>query len=93
MQLWDSLNTFLPCHCNRYCTEGMFRASNRAEVCPAGSPREAAHLPGAPFHSFMRADAQPLPPGQAVRMRFQLLPTAYRFAKVSGMSSEFSCMW
>ena len=67
---------------NRYCTEGMFRASNRAEVDPAGSPREAAHLPGAPFHSFTRADAQPLPHGQAVRVRFQLLPTAYRFAKV-----------
>ena len=66
----------------RYVTEGMFRASHRAECDPAGSPREGAHLPGAPFHSFAAAAAQPLRSGEAARLRFQLLPTAYRFAKV-----------
>jgi hypothetical protein len=39
-------------------------------------------MEGAPFHSFLKADAQPLPAGEAARVRFQLMPTAYRFAKV-----------
>jgi hypothetical protein len=60
----------------------MFRASHRAECAPEGTLRAAGHLPGAPFHSFTAAAAEPLPPGQPGRLRFQLLPTAYRFAKV-----------
>ncbi|CAL8463886.1 g3421 [Coccomyxa elongata] len=65
----------------RYVTEGMFRASHRAECSAEGTPREGAHIEGAPFHSFLEAAAQPLTPGKAARMRFQLMPTAYRFAK------------
>ena len=60
----------------------MFRASHRAECDPAGSARAAATLPDAPFHSFTAAAAQPLKSGEAARLRFQLLPTAYCFAKV-----------
>lgn len=60
----------------------MFRASHRAECSAEGTPREAAHMKGAPFHSFLEAAAQPLTPGEAARIRFQLMPTAYRFAKV-----------
>ena len=66
----------------RYVTEGTFRASHRAECSAEGTPREAAHIEGAPFHSFLAAAAQPLPAGEAARVRFQLMPTAYRFAKV-----------
>lgn len=70
----------------RYVTEGMFRASHRAEADPSKGPRAAATLPGAPFHSFEAHSAQPLVPGEAARLRFQMLPTAYRFAKVSNQS-------
>ena len=37
---------------------------------------------GAPFHDFKKTSARPLPAGQAVPVRFQLMPTAYTFAKV-----------
>eukprot|EP00208_Stichococcus_sp_RCC1054_P002346 CAMPEP_0206139850 /NCGR_PEP_ID=MMETSP1473-20131121/7550_1 /ASSEMBLY_ACC=CAM_ASM_001109 /TAXON_ID=1461547 /ORGANISM="Stichococcus sp, Strain RCC1054" /LENGTH=865 /DNA_ID=CAMNT_0053533773 /DNA_START=333 /DNA_END=2930 /DNA_ORIENTATION=- len=65
----------------KYVTEGQFRASHRKELPepPAGDPRAAAHLPGMPFHSFSSKDRQPLEPGVPVRVRFQLLPTAYAF--------------
>lgn len=72
----------------RYVTEGMFRASHRAEATPEGTPREAAHLPGTPFHAFTAAAAEPLPAGRAAQLRFPLLPTAYRFAKVIGNSTS-----
>lgn len=73
----------------RYVTEGMFRASHRAECSAEGTPRQAAHLEGAPFHSFRAADAQPLQPGTASRISFLLMPTAYRFAKVIQTSNDF----
>lgn len=60
----------------------MFRASHRAESSAEGTPREAAHIEGAPFHSFLKKDAQPLTHREAARVRFLLMPTAYRFAKV-----------
>lgn len=31
------------------------------------------------FHSYLKADAQPLEPRVPARVRFQLLPTAYAF--------------
>ena len=37
---------------------------------------------GAPFHDFRKVSAQPVPPGEPVRVRFELMPTAYTFAKV-----------
>ena len=40
-------------------------------------------LAGAPFHDFKRTSAQPIPSGQAVQVSFQLMPTAYTFAKVN----------
>jgi hypothetical protein len=70
------------CWPGRYVTEGVFRASHRAEADPSNDPRAAAHLPGTPFHSFTAAAAQPLAPGEAGLLRFQMMPTAYRFAKV-----------
>ena len=39
-------------------------------------------LAGAPFHDFKKTSAEPIPSGQAVQVRFQLMPTAYTFAKV-----------
>ena len=62
----------------------MFRASHRKEYGspPQGHPRARASLPGEPFHSFTQADAQHMPQAAAVLCRFQMLPTAYTFAKV-----------
>lgn len=58
------------------------RVSNRAEAATEDDARGASSLPGAPFHSFARADARPLRPGLPERVRFELLPTAYSFAPV-----------
>ncbi|KAL3161955.1 hypothetical protein ABBQ38_009037 [Trebouxia sp. C0009 RCD-2024] len=67
----------------RYVTEGMFRASHRKEYSspPQGHPRARATMPGEPFHSYTRADAEAIPQGAAVLCRFQMLPTAYTFAQ------------
>eukprot|EP00884_Botryococcus_braunii_P020655 jgi/Botrbrau1/7273/Bobra.0318s0011.1 len=67
---------------SRYVTEGCFRASMRACLPepPKGDVRAAAHLAGEPFHTYTRADAQPLQPGVPSLCEFQLLPTAYTFA-------------
>lgn len=69
----------------RYVTEGMFRASHRKEYSspPQGHPRARATMPGEPFHSYTRADAEAIPQGAAVLCRFQMLPTAYTFAQVT----------
>ncbi len=57
-----------------YVTEGVFRALHRAEgALPANIPETG------PPHSFSRADAQHLSPGEAARVRFELLPTSYLF--------------
>ncbi|MFI5720562.1 CocE/NonD family hydrolase [Nocardia sp. NPDC051750] len=55
-------------------TEGRLTASLRAES-------EAPYtLPaGVPYHRSFREDAQPLTPGEAVRMRFDILPLSYVF--------------
>jgi putative CocE/NonD family hydrolase len=62
----------------RYVTEGMLRALHRKEQDPPPAYRAAW-----PWRSYARADAAPLVPGEAVAMRFALLPTAWRFCKGS----------
>jgi putative CocE/NonD family hydrolase len=58
----------------RYVTEGMLRALHRKEApCPTH------HRTAWPFHSFARADAAPLVPGEPALLRFALLPTSWRF--------------
>lgn len=59
----------------RYVTEGMLRALHRKE-----SPPPSHHRGVAPWHSFTRADAAPLAPGEVALLRFALLPTSWRFA-------------
>lgn len=68
----------------RYVTEATFRASHRKEYeqAPEGDPRSKAALPGEPFHTFSRQDAADIPQGHPVLCRFQMMPTAYCFAKV-----------
>jgi putative CocE/NonD family hydrolase len=57
-----------------YVTEGQLRALHR-HVSPLDPPY--AHV--VPYHSFTRADGRPLVPGEAVELRFDLLPTSYLF--------------
>ncbi|MDI9975977.1 CocE/NonD family hydrolase [Rhodococcus sp. IEGM 1307] len=55
-------------------TEGRLTASLRAETeAPYELPAEV------PFHRSYREDAQPLTPGEATRMRFDILPMSYVF--------------
>jgi putative CocE/NonD family hydrolase len=57
-------------------TEGQLRALHRKvsdAVPPYWQPR--------PFHSFLRADGQPLTPGEPAEISFALLPTSYLVRK------------
>jgi putative CocE/NonD family hydrolase len=57
----------------RYITEGVLRALHRAEApCPRFEQRAW------PYHPFSRAAAAPLTKGKVERLRFALLPTAWR---------------
>ena len=55
---------------SRYVTEGGLRLIHRKAVPNPDFPGEE------PYHSFARADAEPMPPGQAVTMSFRLWPIA-----------------
>ena len=59
----------------RYVTEGMLRALHRKE---RAAPHH--HQVVGPYHSYARADAAPLVPGEVATLRFSLLPTSWRFA-------------
>ncbi|WP_426955615.1 CocE/NonD family hydrolase [Muricoccus radiodurans] len=62
----------------RYVTEGLLRALHRRE-----SPAPETYRTAWPFRSFHRADARPLTPGQAERIRIPLLPISWVFRKGS----------
>jgi putative CocE/NonD family hydrolase len=58
-----------------YVTEGWLKARHRKEL-----PQEQApYWMDGPHHSFRRADASPLVPGEPAQLRFDLLPTSYLF--------------
>jgi putative CocE/NonD family hydrolase len=59
----------------RYVTEGLLRALHRKE-----QPAPESYRTTWPFRSFARADASPLVPGKAERIRIPFLPVAWRFA-------------
>jgi putative CocE/NonD family hydrolase len=60
-----------------YVDEGVFRLMDRKEVDPKSLP----YLPLGPAHSFLRKDAEPLTPGETVRIRFELYPTSLLLRK------------
>lgn len=60
----------------RYVTEGQLRALHR-KIADGPAPTWQA----GPYHSFRRADAQPLVPGEPAALAFELLPTSYVFMK------------
>jgi putative CocE/NonD family hydrolase len=55
-----------------YITEGMLRAIHRRPADPSTLPYDAGPAP----HSFRRADAMPVTPGEVMQVRFALFPTA-----------------
>jgi predicted acyl esterase len=55
-------------------SEGMLWALHR-RLQPASGPLGGI----VPLHSFRRADAWPLVPGEVAELQFDLLPTSYRF--------------
>lgn len=58
----------------RYVTEGLLRALHRKE-----SPCPPEHRTTWPFRSFSRADAKPMPIGEAERLVFAMLPVSWTF--------------
>jgi hypothetical protein len=60
-----------------YLDEGVFRVIHRKEVDPKSLPYE----PLGPAHSFLRADAEPLTPGEPATIRFSLFPTSILLQK------------
>jgi uncharacterized protein len=59
-----------------YVTEGALRAIHRR--IGNGTP---PYKDVVPFHSYLAADAEPIPAGEVVELRFDLLPVAYLFRK------------
>lgn len=55
----------------RYLTEGMLRALHRKV-----STREPPYRVSGPYHTFERADGEPLVPGQMATLAFELMPTS-----------------
>jgi hypothetical protein len=67
------LEDIAPDGTSRYVTEGMLRALHRKE-----RPAPPHHKVIGPYHSYARADAAPLAPGEVATLRISLLPTAWR---------------
>lgn len=57
-----------------YVTEGLFRALHRKV-----SENTSGYKQVGPFHTFNKKDAEPLTPGETVRLQFDLLPISYQF--------------
>jgi uncharacterized protein len=60
-----------------YVDEGIFRVIDRKEVDPKSLPYE----PLGPAHSFLRADAEPMVPGEPTTIRFSLYATSVLLRK------------
>jgi len=60
-----------------YLDEGVFRVINRKEVDAKTLP----YVPLGPAHSFLRADSEPLVPGEPATIRFSLFPTSVLLRK------------
>ena len=76
-----------------YVSEGVFRARHR-KLYPASSGEghyKSSIPPDIPFfHTFDKADAEPLEPGKPARMVFEIMPTSYCFQRGSCIRVAFS---
>jgi putative CocE/NonD family hydrolase len=68
-----------------YVTEGLLRARDRREK----RNKPVSHK-DIPYHSFKRADAQSVNPGEVFTMTMDLLPTAYLFRKDHSLRLTFA---
>ena len=73
-----------------YVTEGLFRGIHRKK-----GEGEPPYAMSEPYHTFLRADAQPLVPGEVAELNFGMLPVSYLFKKghririaISGADAE-----
>lgn len=57
-------------------TEGQFRAINRKVVEPKDD-----YIGSGPYHSYLKADAMPLEPGETALLTFDILPISYQIKK------------
>jgi putative CocE/NonD family hydrolase len=70
-----------------YVTEGMFRALHRKV-----STDLPAYKTLGPYHSYKKADAMPLVPGEPTLLPFELMPTSYLFRKGSRIRIGLAAM-
>ena len=70
---------------SQYVTEGMLRASHRQLVQPGYLNMEL------PFNDSRKVNISELAPGQLTTLKFDLLPTAYRFRKGSRIRLTIAC--
>jgi len=89
-QLFVYLEDVAPDGTVEYVTEGVFRAIHRK--LGKGEPPYAM---AEPYHTYLKADAMPLVPGEAAELNFGMLPVSYLFKKghririaISGADAE-----
>ena len=70
---------------SHYITDGLLRASHRAEAAPPFDNM------GLPWHRHYEEDAMPIVPGEIVELRFDMMPTAYVFNKGNRIRVTITC--
>jgi putative CocE/NonD family hydrolase len=70
---------------SHYITDGLLRASHRAEAAP---PFENM---GLPFHTHYEEDVQPIPEDKIVKLSFDMMPTANVFNKGHRIRVTITC--
>jgi len=68
-----------------YITEGILRASHRAQTIPPFD-----YL-GLPYQRSYESDLEPIPAGESVQLVFDLLPTAYVFGAGNRVRVTITC--
>jgi putative CocE/NonD family hydrolase len=70
---------------SHYITDGLLRASHRAETAPPFDNM------GLPWHRHYKEDAVPITPGEIVELRFDMMPTANVFNKGHRIRVTITC--
>jgi putative CocE/NonD family hydrolase len=70
---------------SHYITDGLLRASNRAESAPSFDNI------GLPFHTHFEENVQPIPEDEVIRLSFDMMPTANLFNKGHRIRVTITC--
>lgn len=70
---------------SHYITDGLLRASHRAEAAPPFNNMEL------PWHRHYQADVVPLTPGEVAELKFDMMPTANVFKKGNRIRVTVTC--